>query len=235
VPEVEGGGRLVEQQHPRLLGEGPGQDRALLLPAGQGAQRPVGQAADLQPLHDVGDDATVRGTRSGQQRPVRGAAEEDVVAGGHRLRQDRQLRCVRGLAGALAPRHAAGRHAVDPHHPVVGVQAEHAAQQGRLAGAVGPDDRQPPAGFHGEPDAVEHAGAAVRGREPDDLDPGAGRGRCRHRRLAPTHSRPAKNGAPMNAVTTPMGSSAGARTTRATRSHSTRKAPPISSDAGRTR
>ena len=36
----------------------------------------------------------------------------------------------------------------------------------------------------------------------------------------------------MKAVTTPMGSSAGARTTRATRSVSTRKAPPTSSEAG---
>ena len=113
VPEVQGRGRLVEQQHPRLLGQRPGQDGALLLPAGEGAQRPVGQAADLQPLHDVGDDPPVHGAGSGQQRPVRGAAEQDVVAGGHRLGQHRQLRGVGHLTGPLAARHAAGRDAVD--------------------------------------------------------------------------------------------------------------------------
>ena len=37
VPEVEGGRRLVEQQHPGVLRECPGEDGALALAAGEGA------------------------------------------------------------------------------------------------------------------------------------------------------------------------------------------------------
>ena len=48
VAEVERGRRLVEQQHPRLLGERPGEDGALLLPAGQRGQRPVGQRVEVR-------------------------------------------------------------------------------------------------------------------------------------------------------------------------------------------
>ena len=47
-------------------------------------------------------------------------------------------------------------------------------------------------------------------------------------------SRIAKNGAPKNAVTTPIGSSAGDISVRASTSASTRKPPPKSSDSGST-
>ena len=89
---------------------------------------------------------------------------------------------------------------------------------------------QPPGSTVSRTD-VQHPRPAVAGRQPDHLDARP----AVHRRRAPTHSRPAKNGAPTKAVTTPMGSSAGASTTRATRSASTRKAPPTSSETGRTR
>ena len=103
--------------------------------------------------------------------------------------------------------------------PSCGWKPEDRAQQRRLARAVGADDRQPAAGLDGQPHRLQHPRAAVARRQPDDLDARS----AVHRRRAPTQSRPAKNGAPTNAVTTPIGSSAGASTTRATRSASTRK------------
>ena len=98
------------------------------------------------------------------------------------------------------------------------------AQQRRLAGAVGPDDGDPLA-------RRRRAGRRRRARAGRRARPGRRRGsitRCRRVRSTRT-----KNGAPKNAVTTPMGISAGEATVRARRSASTRNAPPNSSDSGR--
>ena len=64
VAEVERRRRLVEQEHPRLLGQRPGQHGALLLAAGERGQRPVGQGAEAEAVHDVGDHLPVDAARA---------------------------------------------------------------------------------------------------------------------------------------------------------------------------
>src|SRR5690606_15076261 len=99
------------------------------------------------------------------------------------------------------------------------------AQQRRLAGPVGPDDRERAALGDREPDPVEEP---LAGDLDDDVvaadHPSTPRREVRSTRM--------KNGAPKNAVTTPIGISAGAATVRARRSAAHRNAPPNSSDSG---
>ena len=70
MTEVEGRGRLVEQQQPRLLRERPGQDGPLPLTARQGAQCPVRERGELQPLERGADDVAVVATRPDEQGAV---------------------------------------------------------------------------------------------------------------------------------------------------------------------
>ena len=103
------------------------------------------------------------------------------------------------------------------------------AQQAGLAGAVRPDQRHPIAALDRERHAVHDVAPA----EPDgDV---AERERClRHYDAIrfEVRSTIAKNGAPKNAVTTPIGSSPGDSAVRAITSASTRKPPPTSTDSG---
>src|SRR5690606_7561727 len=112
-------------------------------------------------------------------------------------------------------------------------------EQGGLAGAVRADDREPAAGRGGEPDVGEHRPAAETHAQAAHLHPGrpgedrwCGRAHTPSRLVARRTAM--KNGAPTNAVTTPIGSSAGASASRATRSARTRKAAPPSSESGST-
>ena len=54
VADVEGAGGLVEQQDRRLLGEGTGDDEALLFAAAQRAESPIGELAEVEPFEDAG-------------------------------------------------------------------------------------------------------------------------------------------------------------------------------------
>ena len=92
----------------------------------------------------------------------------------------------------------------------------------------GPMSAEPLALLHLEREAVDDDGSVELDSEPLD-------GQRRH---VPTilvvRRTRAKNGAPKNAVTTPMGSSAGAATVRARTSARTRNAAPKQSESGRT-
>ena len=79
------------------------------------------------------------------------------------------------------------------------------------------------AGFY-EPDAVDDARPRRLDRDAGDADHGP--------TVRVVRSTSAKNGAPTNAVTTPIGSSAGASAVRATTSASTRNAAPTAIDSG---
>src|SRR4029077_3284703 len=100
-------------------------------------------------------------------------------------------------------------------------------QERALAGAVRPDHRQPLAARNLGVDAVDDELAAERDR--DSAEP-----QGRHVKLRLVRSTTAKKGAPKNAVTTPIGSSAGDMIVRARTSVSTRKPAPTSSDSGTT-
>src|SRR3954469_16327899 len=109
----------------------------------------------------------------------------------------------------------------------MGQSAADGAQQRRLPGAVRTDHGDPLASVDIDRDAGQHLRAAqnnvqrVNGK----------RGHDDMREVVRSTS--AKNGAPQNAVTTPIGISAGLAAARPTRSASTRNAPPYNMDSGR--
>ena len=57
--QIEGAGRLVQQQHRGGLGEGAGQVHELALPSGELVDRVVGERADAGDVEGVLDDAAV--------------------------------------------------------------------------------------------------------------------------------------------------------------------------------
>src|SRR5690606_41663006 len=105
-------------------------------------------------------------------------------------------------------------------------QPEAGLQQRGLARAVRADHRQPVAGGHGQRDTVEHQPVPVSGTHRAQFD-----GRAHHSFSALRRSTMMKNGAPANAVTTPMGSSPG-MAVRAIWSATMRNDAPPSSDNG---
>src|SRR5690606_38336381 len=126
-------------------------------------------------------------------------------------------------------------------------------QERRLARAIGPQNREQPAGANldghardcgvgsagvgeGQAVATKHRGAASRRRQ---ARPVVGTPDPRRRHLAhrtPRRTRSStKNGTPAIAVTTPVGSSAGATATRAAVSATSRKAAPARKDPGRSK
>ena len=107
-------------------------------------------------------------------------------------------------------------------------QAGDRSQQRALPGAVRPDDAQPLARLDLESTrrSIAHA--------PTDADAEADAPHRRaHGEVRDERKTMRKNGAPKNAVTTPIGSSAGEITIRARRSANARKAAPKSSESGR--
>src|SRR5262249_45380032 len=126
----------------------------------------------------------------------------------------------RNAARELAARQPARVVAAEVDRAVVRDQPGERTQSGRLAGAVRPKQPEPLAVGDGERDAMEDLGSAKLDVDVAQLD---------HRLRARTT---AKNGAPKNAVMTPIGSSCGERIVRASTSVSARKPPPTSSDSG---
>ncbi len=113
--DVEGGHRLVEQQQPRLGGQGPGDGDALGLTAGDLAGPPVGQVRGARPRSSQRSAASCGGRAPGARaaRP-----EGDVVAHVEVREQQRLLGEQRDLPVVRAPR--ARRPPPPPgQHPVV--------------------------------------------------------------------------------------------------------------------
>src|SRR5207237_6226497 len=104
------------------------------------------------------------------------------------------------------------RHAVEVDTAGKRNERRDRPQQRALAGAVRADHRQPAALLQPERDAVEDGDAVERHRQALD------RKRAHCTTLLLVRRTTAKNGAPKNAVTTPIGSSAGAITVRASTS-----------------
>ena len=141
--EVQGAGRLVEQQDRRLLGQGASQDEPLQLAAGQRPQLAGRHGGQGQPVDQLGADPPVGGGLDAEVADVRGAAEQDVVGDRHVRRQLRPLRDVGDQAGQLPAGHPGCRLAADLDTAAVGDLAGHRLQQGGLAGAVRADHADP--------------------------------------------------------------------------------------------
>src|SRR5581483_1283351 len=125
-----------------------------------------------------------------------------------------------------APAHPPQRRAVEPHLAAEADESGDRAEQRRLARAVRADQRHPLPVLDRERDVRDD-------RPPAELDRDAVDGQRAHVAiLRAVRSTTAKNGAPKNAVTTPIGSSAGESAVRAITSVRTRKPAPTSTDSG---
>ena len=125
----------------------------------------------------------------------------------------------------LAPREPAGVAAAEHDLAVVRDEPGERAQRRRLPGPVRADQRDPAALLGLERQAGDRLHAAEADADVAQLD---------HRIVLAVRRTTAKNGAPKNAVTTPIGSSAGESTVRASTSASTRKPAPTTSESGTT-
>ena len=175
--DVEEGRRLVQQQQVGLLSQHHGDPDPLPLPAGQLLHPPAGQVRGLGDVQGSRYGLVVAASPLPEQPGVRVPTQPDQLGDGDPLRRDGRLR-----EQAQGARHLLGRHPVDV--PTVEEdltalrleQAAEAAEQGRLAAAVGTDDGGDPAGRDGQGQALDDGVGAV---AEDDLvggQPGGGVG-----------------------------------------------------------
>ena len=79
VAEVQGGGGLIHQQQPGLLGQSPGRQYKLLLSTGQLREAPVGVVCDPQLLQGLHGDGPLPAARRGEKaQPAVGAHEHQL-------------------------------------------------------------------------------------------------------------------------------------------------------------
>ena len=168
----------------------------------------------------------VGGRLAGELPEVRRSAEQHVLRDGHPRRRDRLLRHDGDGTRPVTTTEHCRLNVVQRDRPVVREEARQGSQQRRLARSVRPDQPHPLALGDLEVDVAHHG-------PPSEPDRDAARRDRAHARPRIVRSAIAKNGAPKNAVTTPIGSSAGDSTVRAMTSQSTRKPAPTMNDSGR--
>ena len=184
--DVERRGRLVEEQHRRLLRERAREHGALPLAAAQRAEPPAARARGGRAGRARAPRPRGRcGPRAAKVAEVRRAPEQDVLGDEHLRRQRRRLRHEGDRAGR-APCAPCGRRldAVERDRARRGTSRER-AQQRALAGSVRADQRQPLALVDRQPEtsrgsaAVERDRHARRTRPPSRQPPGSCAGRSR--------------------------------------------------------
>ena len=227
VADVEGARRLVEQQDRCLLGEGAGDDEPLPLAAAQRTEAAVGERGELQALEHVRRHRLVVTALRAEVADVRRPAEQHVLEPGHVVGDDRRLRDVGDELGPPTARAQRQRRAVDDDVTGALGDADDRPQQRGLAGAVGPDEAEPLAGVHDVAERCQRPSLAVVDGEVAQLERAHERPLVRSTRI--------RNGAPRNAVTTPIGVSAGFSITRPGMSATMRNVAPNSNDSGSTR
>src|SRR4029079_8302028 len=186
----------------------------------------LGEVDQVETRERLLDRGMVAAPFAPRVRRVRRAAEEDVLTDRHRGRHQRHLGHHRHPPRNLAPPEAADRLAVEQNRPFVVDETGDLTQHRLLPGSVGPDQRHPLAVLDRERDAVDDVPASELDREPFDGQ------RAHAAILRDVRSTTAKNGAPKNAVTTPIGSSAGESAVRAITSARTRNPAPTSTESG---
>src|SRR5262245_28378729 len=152
---VEGGERLVQQEHSGAVQQGPRDRGPLSQPSAEPAGRLVGPGP--QPGLVQGGPG---GGRRGRQ-PVEPSGEGEVLVQGEIVVQQRlvghQSHGPANLRGVPAERLALESHLA----PVRPGQSGEDSKQGGLAGAVGPGHRHRLAGGHREIDVAQHLPAPV--------------------------------------------------------------------------
>ncbi len=205
MPHVERGGRLVEQQDVALLRERARERDARLLAAGQRGERARREVRDVGVGHGPRDDGVVLG-RAGRAAP-RVATHGHDVERTERERHARLLQHDRASPREVDERLPPQVDAVEQHASRVGpgVARQH-REQGRLARAVGPDERDELAAAHVQVDVVEDDGRAVRDAHAARREPRAHAQPPAARRVRRMSQK--KNGPPTSAVSMPIGRSA---------------------------
>src|SRR5262249_28570692 len=166
------------------------------------------------------------------ERDVRGRSHQDDLARGERERAELCLWHVSEHAGYPPARPRRDRGATHEHGAGLGLdQSQQRAEERRLAAAVGAEQAEHLAGREAEADVATHNPSRIAERQPLDREP-HGAAHCQPRREAA--STQMKNGAPMNAVSTPSGISMRA-TVRASVSTPSRYPAPSRIEAGRSR
>ena len=154
---VEGRGRLVEQQHLGVHGEGAGDGDALLLTAGELARLGVDERLHAHALEEPHRVLLALGAAAAQRLHL----TDDAVLQHVHVGEEVELLKDHADAGAVArqveARRADGLAAVLDRAAVGRFEAVHAAQQRGLAGAAGADDAHDLAGAHVEVDVAQHA------------------------------------------------------------------------------
>ena len=207
VADVERGGRLVEQHERRALGQRPGDEHPLALAAGERRRR--SRSAKLEQV-EVGEGVVhggeVAAALDAERADVRRAAEQHVVDHAHAGRDHRRLRHEGHEQRPLAPGRAQPTGRPSRCRSPVPLTSP---GRGSAAGSTcrrrwGRRSRPTRRGRPCEVDAVEHAACRRASTEtPRAADHGVAPMRRDER------STSTKNGAPKNAVTTPIGISAG--------------------------
>ena len=139
VAQVETGQRFVEHQHACLLRQRTRQQHPLPLAAGQAVEAARFEAHRFGTRHGGTGDPAVAQPLELKPPQVRIAPHQHRLQCGERLRRV-LLRQIRHPPRARGRRHAIQIRAAEPYGPRFGAQhARKHAQQGALAGAVGPD------------------------------------------------------------------------------------------------
>jgi hypothetical protein len=225
VAEVEGSCGLVEEQHPRLLGDSAGQDDPLEFTTRQVGCMTCGQVQQVESGQGILDDPAILGAFRGEAAQVRIAAERHVRPHVDALGDHRTLRYQRDEARHGTSTPTPWVEVVHPKRPGVRNKSCNRVQQRGLASAIRSNQGHPGTGRNDEIDIMYD-------RTPTATYPHAFPDDSVHATTRARRSTTRKNGAPTTAVTTPMGSSAGAMTVRARTSVKTRNAAPSTADTG---
>ncbi len=164
---VEGGQRLVEQQHARAQGEGPGQRDALLLAAGQLVRVALALVAEADQFQQLGGAGAPLG-----RADLAHAQSEGHVVDGVQMREE-AVRLEHHAGVAAVGRDVRDVLAVHQYGSGVGVfePREH-AQRGGLAAAGRAEEGQELSGAYGQVEPVEGDGGPELAAQPPEFDGG---------------------------------------------------------------
>ena len=208
------------------------------LASGERVQPSFGRPGELELLERLIHRDQIRSSFGPQDAEMRRPPEEHVILHGHPLGDHRLLGHDRDEPSSLASGICAEFPPPEIHTALERHETGHRMKERRLARPVRPDRAHPGARRHLEGDVSEDLLTAESDAEPLDVERDRSvadveqRG---HAALLPVRrSAIRKNGAPTNAVMTPIGISAGATAVRATRSTRIRNDAPNRTESGRT-
>ena len=211
----------------RLLSECARDDGPLLLAARERAEPAVGEREQVEPPERARRRLEVRAALAGERAEVGCAPEQHVLGDGHPRRRRGLLRDDGDQAGQLPPPHRRPRSSEHRDRP----RRTGRARRSRAAASSCPR-RSARSARPTAPRRSSRSTSLTTARPPSRHRHAAELDRAHDAPALVVRSTSAKNGAPKNAVTIPIGISAGASAVRAITSASTKKPAPPSTDSG---